>query len=630
MADTPESTSIRPLGRSLDPLPGESLSGYVLRLAHRLRVSPDQIVRRTGLADIQGNTQAMAKSAYSTLLPEDKATDFAAAACLTPTEASALTLAPWASRYPPIARTLDCFQLAQRVPQLDGLFATTARYCPACLAGDGSPIQNLHGGPWQRSWRLPVFFACLRHQRFLEHLCPACHRPVGTNSYSHLIGRPTIPGIHPAHCRQPHPQAKSRPRTRDAICQGRLDQIELHPADRPEPELLTLQHKIADMLAPEESAVLASQYFTELQLVTALVIITWPRTRPSTHCTAVTAADQYVAEHHPPQQRHYSNAPPTDARACAAFLHAADTLLSADDLRIALAPLAPVENRTRTGINPQRHRSWDSAFKKHHDACSPRFQLAAETLVPSFRRTRPGGRRVALSRVGYKPEHVPAFLLQEWADQHLSTFTGASTRLLRRTAAAYLVRRASGGSLNEASQFLGISSSDKRIGFATVLGKWIRTQDNLHAFDSAVDAIATDLEAAPPIDYRRRRQALFNWTLPADHWHEMLARLTIPPGNGAITDDRKRLAVTGYIWARVTQGEIRLSPCPADIVNDPAARHAWQRQRAETAHWLKTDSVHYYHQLKPLLDAYADQLAHYIEAGLPPPEQIPVTTSPPL
>jgi hypothetical protein len=171
-----------------------------------------------------------------------------------------------------------------------------------------------------------------------------------------------------------------------------------------------------------------------------------------------------------------------------------------------------------------------------------------------------------------------------WADRHLSTFTGASTRLLRRIAAACLVQRASGGSLNEASQFLGISSSDTRIGFATVLGKWIRTQDNLHAFDLAVDAIATHLEAAPRIDYRHRRQILFSWTLPADHWHDMLARLTVPPGSGAITDDRKRLAVTASIWARVTQGEIRLSPCPADLANNPTARRTWQLQRAETAH----------------------------------------------
>ncbi|MEU2074482.1 hypothetical protein [Streptomyces sp. NPDC013489] len=64
---------------------------------------------------------------------------------------------------------------------------------------------------------------------------------------------------------------------------------------------------------------------------------------------------------------------------------------------------------------------------------------------------------------------------------------------------------------------------------------------------AGVDAIATDLEAAPRIDYRHRRQALFDWTLPADHWHDMLTRLTIPPGNRAITDDRKRLAVTAYI-----------------------------------------------------------------------------------
>jgi hypothetical protein len=52
------------------------------------------------------------------------------------------------------------------VPAEVGLEAgdVAVQLCPACLAGDGSPIQNLHGGPWQRAWRLPVFFLCLQHQ----------------------------------------------------------------------------------------------------------------------------------------------------------------------------------------------------------------------------------------------------------------------------------------------------------------------------------------------------------------------------------------------------------------------------------------------------------------------------------
>ena len=255
----------------------------------------------------------------------------------------------------------------------------------------------------------------------------------------------------------------------------------------------------------------------------------------------------------------------------------------------------------------------------HADIIAHRTQLTdrrwppcpvAETLVPSFRRTKPGGRRIPLSRVGYSPEHVPAFLPQEWADRHLSVFTGISTRLLRRTAATCLVRRAQGRGLNEAAQFLGISTSDKSIGFGTVLSRWSRAQDNLHAFDMAVDAIAADLESSPRIDYQRRRQALATWTLPPAAWTHMVDRLDVQPGNRASTDARKRLAVSACIWARVTQGEHHRSPCPPDILSDPGTLKRWRRQRAETAHWLSQADEHpFYRDLKSLLDGYADQLA---------------------
>src|SRR5262249_59979971 len=70
--------------------------------------------------------------------------------------ATGLTLLPWAGRYPPIARsrgpgwpkTFD-----------EWLFHDDLRYCPACLAGDGSPIQQLYGGPWKKVWHLPISFA---------------------------------------------------------------------------------------------------------------------------------------------------------------------------------------------------------------------------------------------------------------------------------------------------------------------------------------------------------------------------------------------------------------------------------------------------------------------------------------
>jgi hypothetical protein len=41
--------SSRPLGRSLDPLPGESLNGFLLRLSYRLRLSPARLARLAGI-----------------------------------------------------------------------------------------------------------------------------------------------------------------------------------------------------------------------------------------------------------------------------------------------------------------------------------------------------------------------------------------------------------------------------------------------------------------------------------------------------------------------------------------------------------------------------------------------------
>ncbi len=125
--------------------------------------------------------------------------------------------------------------------------------------------------------------------------------------------------------------------------------------------------------------------------------------------------------------------------------YAADAILSAADLRTALAPLAPVENRTRSGIDPKRHRSWDTGFRRYRDDCSQRFQDAAEYLVSTHRRSGRGGSRLPQRGLDYGPQHVPAFLPLEWAERYLGAFTAAASMpVLRRTTSAFLVRRALG------------------------------------------------------------------------------------------------------------------------------------------------------------------------------------------
>lgn len=141
-------TAPRPLPRSLDPLPGESLAGFILRLAHRLAISPAHLAVITGL------TASTAAIPISTMLALDAGTadTFARAARLSAGEAHALTLARYARCYPP-ARPSP--QQAPTSAATTWQLTTFSRYCPACLAGDGSPVQQQQG-------RYPITCACPR------------------------------------------------------------------------------------------------------------------------------------------------------------------------------------------------------------------------------------------------------------------------------------------------------------------------------------------------------------------------------------------------------------------------------------------------------------------------------------
>ncbi|MDT0544898.1 MULTISPECIES: TniQ family protein [Streptomyces] len=105
---------------------------------------------------------------------------FAPSTRLTTDEAAALTLEPHGERFPSVTESLRV-QTQHRFTwtRIDPwALSTFTRYCPKCLAGDGSVIQQRHGGPWNAAeWRLAVSFICRDHRTFLRHLCPICRRP---------------------------------------------------------------------------------------------------------------------------------------------------------------------------------------------------------------------------------------------------------------------------------------------------------------------------------------------------------------------------------------------------------------------------------------------------------------------
>ena len=218
MGDAAGQGRARPLARSPEPLTGESLARYLLRLSCRLRITPLQLARLTGCAS--GTSTLISRRLLLDLDPGS----FARTTRLTAREAAALTLVPWTDRYPPIARSRSGSSRPAGVD--DWLFSTSPRYCPQCLAGDGSPVQQQYGGPWKKIWHLPISFACTDHRVFLQQGCPRAHPPQ-TGAWRLIARPPTAPCTRPSAGRRPAPRT-----TRGGTaCGARLDQ----PARRTPP-----------------------------------------------------------------------------------------------------------------------------------------------------------------------------------------------------------------------------------------------------------------------------------------------------------------------------------------------------------------------------------------------------------
>lgn len=230
------------------------------------------------------------------------------------------------------------------------VFERAARYCPQCLAGDGSTIQNDLGGPWRKTWRLPVVFACTRHARFLEHLCPGCTRPAhdsltARGASTDVSFKMPLQGgradLHPTQCQLPLTNGEMYSHEVPA-CAATLSSH--HPTSCPmERAALDLQKHIDSLLDPatQTDAVsvgapaTARQYFVDLRLITQLIRASWPRAQD-----LLTISDPFTAaisQDHAYRQkqerggtaplRTLYDTPPLDAKTCAALLTTAKRLL---------------------------------------------------------------------------------------------------------------------------------------------------------------------------------------------------------------------------------------------------------------------------------------------------------------
>lgn len=211
----------------------------------------------------------------------------------------------------------------------------------------------------------------------------------------------------------------------------------------------------------------------------------------------------------------------------------------------------------------------------------------------------------------YRPEHIPAFLEHRWYVEHLAPLSlhANDSEAMRRYAAARLVRWATGASLSEALDYLGLPPGTT-LQFA---------HSDRRRLDRALNAIARHIELAPaPINYHGRRAALDNWCLPEADWERFIDYLRPTRGRrDAMRSDSDRQHMSIFIWARITQGEYRYAPRPIEATFPDPVRQVWWRNRLRIQCQLEKPPRPggFYAAIRPVLVNYAAQLARRIDAG---------------
>lgn len=592
------------LTRSLMPLPDEALSGFLLRLSHRLGLSPRRIARLTGLIPI--GPRGLIPLGHLLAMEPLTLNRFAQATALTPTEAARLTLAGLRDRYPPLK---GVGQGQSRTLWPSWTLQTSSRYCPQCLAGDGTVIQNLHGGPWRRTWRLSIAFACPQHRRFLSTTCPTCSRPaLHRPEHESLIPRERVI-LHPAQCRS---ILAAPSRRRQQLCEARLD----NPASSSEEQevdgqLLALQQRILDMLDPNSPATTTvlgqttpvARYFADLRLLTTLIQMSWSRAREvAVSITPVDALEASIGHRTADAGQVVEPGAATGRRPSLLFqlpadVHAVAPLLVVADSILISTP-ATALSLLRPMIDAAAHdRTWKAQWTQQQSGCSPALaQLVAPEIAQA---SRGADRRRIIGKPGpvrptdsiqaglsckFDHRHIPQYLETTWFKARLSSLTSGETACinpvhLKRTIAIRLVEISERIAPKGGAQLLGCPYSRAQSSRVQVL-RWLEDHpDHRDRYQTAVETLIEGLNGASRlIDYGRRRRVLSDWSLSLGDWNRILDARPLPGFTEGISNDRalvgevSRLAASAFIWARATGGEARLAPAVATDTADPLRR----------------------------------------------------------
>ncbi|NUR03650.1 MAG: TniQ family protein [Streptomyces sp.] len=585
----------RPLARSLEPLPEESLPGYLLRLAYRLGRSPARVAHLCGLPT---NGQRRLAADYMLELPPETVAEFARVTGLSVPEAQNLGLRRYMRIFPAL-RTMrgstsrqsesrpGMFGSVSHIYESNWAVNLSSRFCPECLKGDGSPVQEAYGGPWNLRWHLPFVFACTIHRQLLHSRCPSCRSDLA-QSYKGRATLITQPGsahiLHPLQCRNLLNGQDSR-LVRPHPCGARLEKAgERGPATLPSEDrdrLLDLQRRLDARLSlhsdenvdRSDGSSASTPSFQDLVHTAQLIKLSWPAGSSLAPSDALASLiDSHARPLHAelrmlrPKSTSRLAAlwtAPYESAQCGALLLTAEELLRTTDgpsqLRAFIRPLA------RFALEHAPAGACRSFFSR--PGFSPALARAMVRRAHGFHAAGPweyANLRVASRDCHFTAEEVPSHLPQRWYDTFFADFADHvprpslyTVRHLRRAASLKLVEMTAGGSWLECARALDIPEGRAHSALVKLRGQF-GDSDLWSRFEEIAEQLARHLDELPRrVNYARRRRSLATWQMPHTDWAALCDGL--PQANRLTSQDGSMLGGV-LVWAEATQSDYLLCP----------------------------------------------------------------------
>ena len=597
-----------PLARSLDPLPGESLAGYVLRLAQRQDRTPNAVTARIGLRD----ERERAPAGLNLGMPPEMLTAFAWACRLTEEEARSLTLADRLESLlaPDEHRRQDSLMPAALAAWIS---PGRTRWCPDCLRGDDG------AGYWRLSWQVPWHYACLRHRRFLHDMCPVCDNPVGQGRadgpFGELVPNAAAADLPPDVCRH-------RPADEQPVCGHRLSVLDPYGPPPPTSDALAAQGRLDALLGlegpadPDARPAIAGEtvplglWVTALHGVGVLVRASLglpgaPDLGPGALNLATYLSLPTLDAADLRRQLHTST-PPDSATTAAALIPAAVHVLDASshsELAERLAPYRDLVREHRPGV-------WRSWLRQYPDPRTKRLLKRHNrwTAMAAVARADPPASDLRGRHLAQRILPPHDLLLDPY--RHLPVTDGCLhrvTNILLWQRCERAPRRA------DAAAALGYT------GFDTVDGTFLRIRRALAGagltaqYQRTLTELETALAAGPLTDWAARRAALADWVVTDDDWDALQAALApLQKREGRQPDwDLRRTVIGQNVWEDLTGSEPFASPA-FRALTDTKAR---VRLRAVSQSFRFNVVTGRLPGFAPVLDAYRQQIAQSLADG---------------